>query len=147
MKFLFAAMAFVGLVSVEAGSYQCGKHEEFANGQCVCKLGYMRHQGVCKRCPEHSKFSCKRNMCVCANGYTFDAPSYQCVYKGNGQDHSYGNHDSSYGNNHYKCGPNEIPIPGGGCDCDYSNGYARLDGIHCIRCPVNAHWEPAWNRC
>lgn len=43
MKFLFAALALAGIATVEAGSYQCGAHEEYASGKCLCKLGYIRH--------------------------------------------------------------------------------------------------------
>ena len=45
---------------------------------------------------------------------------------------------------HY-CGENEIPVTNspGLCECDYTKGFARLDGKNCIKCPVNGHWEPA----
>ena len=50
---------------------------------------------------------------------------------------------STLAHGYARCGLNEIRIPGGGCDCDYRNGFARLDGVNCLKCPVNGHWEAA----
>lgn len=37
------------------------------------------------------------------------------------------------------CGINERVTPGGRCDC--RSGFARLDGVNCLQCPRNGHWD------
>ena len=47
----------------------CGNHEVVKDGHCVCKKGYVKHDGECKRCPDYSFYDCTHNTCKCEPTY------------------------------------------------------------------------------
>ncbi len=115
---LAVSLAMLAISSAEA----CGAHEELVGNNCVCKQGYVRHQGACKTCPEESKYNCKHNVCRCTRGKVYDHESHSCLTA---------------------CGANERY---NGYQCECLSGYLRI-GDSCGKCPDRSWYDTSNEIC